>query len=86
MKPDEFPDKTVDELLEADEDDEFSLSEEEYEEMHEEYADMREGAVLLMQAAALGEMLAQGEITMRTYIEMIEWVEDRADEKGVTLP
>jgi hypothetical protein len=82
----DFPDKTVDELLEADEDDEYSFTEEEYEEMQDEYKDLRRGAVLHMQAAALGEMLAKGEITMRTYIEMVEWVEEQAREEGVSLP
>jgi hypothetical protein len=83
---DEFPDKTVDELREMDESDEHSLSDEDYEEMVEEYQDMREGAILLMQASALGEMLVRGDITLRQYVEMVETVEDIADEKGVTLP
>lgn len=83
---DEFPDKTVDELREMDESDEHSLSDEDYEEMVEEYEDMREGAILLMQASALGEMLVRGDITLRQYVEMVETVEDIADEKGVTLP
>jgi len=83
---DEFPDKTVDELREMDESDEHSLSDEEYEEMVEEYQDMRERAILLMQASALGELLGRGDITLRQYVEMVETVEDIADEKGVTLP
>jgi hypothetical protein len=85
-EPEDYPDKTVDELLEQDEDNEFSLTEDEYDEMFEEYKEMREGAVLLMQGAALGEMLAEGEITLRRYIQFIDWIEAKADEKGVDLP
>jgi hypothetical protein len=85
-EPEDYPDKTVDELLDADDDAEFGFTEEEYEEMQEGYAELREGAVLFMQAAALGEMLAEGEITLRQYIEWIDWVEDKADEKGVEIP
>jgi hypothetical protein len=87
MDPQDFPDKTVDELLEQDEEEsEFSLTQEEYDEMQEEWWDLREGAVLYMQSAALGQMLGEGFITLRTYIEMVEWIEDKADEKGITLP
>jgi hypothetical protein len=85
-EPEDYPDKTVDELLEQDEDNEFSLTEDEYDEMFEEYKEMREGAVLLMQGAALGEMLAEGEITLRRYIQFIDWIEQKADEKGISLP
>lgn len=82
----DFPDKTVDELLEQDEDDEYGLTQEEYDEMVEEYEDMREGALLLLQAAALGQMLYRNEITLRDYIEMVEVIEDIAEEKGVDMP
>jgi len=72
MHDDEFPDKTVDELLEQDEDGPHSLSEEDHDEMVEEYEEMREGALLLLQASALGEMFFRGEITLREYVEFVE--------------
>lgn len=86
MDAQDFPDKTVDELLEQDEENEHSLSEEEYEELQDEYQNLRKGAVMHMQAAALGEMFAKGEITLRSYIEMVEWIEDKAREEGIDLP
>jgi hypothetical protein len=82
----DYPDMTAPELRDADEDDEFSMSDEEFEEMEEEFEDMREGALLLLQAAALGQMFYRGEITLRDYIEMVEVIEDIADEKGVDMP
>lgn len=82
----DFPDKTVDELLEQDEDDKHSISDEELEDMLEEMKGLREGAVLHLQAAALAEMFFDGELTLRRYVEMVDWIEERADEKGVDLP
>jgi hypothetical protein len=86
MDAQDFPDKTVDELLEQDNDKEHSLTQAEYEEMQQEWQDLRRGAVLYMQAAALGEMLAKSEITLRQYIEWVEWVEEKAREEGIDLP
>lgn len=82
----EYPDKTVDELRNADDSAKFSMSQEEYDDLQDEYQDMREAAILFMQSAALGEMFVENEITMQQYVEWVEWIEKRADEKGVDLP
>jgi hypothetical protein len=86
MDAKDFPDKTVDELLEQDDDKEHSLTQAEYDEMQEEWQDLQRGAVLHMQAAALGEMMAKSEITFHQYVECVEWVEEKAREEGIDLP
>jgi hypothetical protein len=82
----DVPDLTVPELRENDEDDKYSLSDEDYEEMKEGFEEMRLMAQYTQMAVTLSQMMVDGEITFKEYDEYIEWVEDLADEDDVTLP
>lgn len=86
MFPEEVPDLTVPELLDNDEDDDYSLDEDDMEELEEHYDEMQTMAHYTYMAVTLGWLLMDGKITFRTYIEYIEWLEDKADEEDITLP
>lgn len=78
--------KTLDELLEADEDAEYGLTEEELDEMREDYEELREGAVMSLQAAAFAELFFENELTLKEYDEIVTAWEEIAHEKDVRLP
>lgn len=86
MFPENVPDLTVDELLEHDEDDEFSMDEDDIAEMEEHYEEMQMTAHYTYMAVTLGRLLMDGQITFAEYLEHIEWLEDLADEQDITLP
>lgn len=85
MKSEE-PDITVEEALNNGEEDEHSLSQKEVDEMKAEYEKMREGALILVQSSALGEMLIRSEITLKEYDRLTETLFKIANEKGVPIP
>lgn len=86
MDPQDVPDLTIEELRAMDDDDEFSLDDEDIEEMQTEFEDMQLIAEYTMMAVNLGRLLMADQITFREYIEYMEWVEDEARENDVTLP
>jgi hypothetical protein len=82
----DFPEKTLDELLDADEDDEYSMDDEELEEMRTEFEEKLLGAQILFQTFAIFELFLENEITMKEYVRLVEAMEDIADERGADLP
>lgn len=74
------PDMTVDELLENDEDDEFSLTEEGLAEQRAEIEEMDAAASVITTLASIGRLFTDGEITaaeMEARMDdHIEWAED----------
>lgn len=80
------PDQTLEELLDNGEDDEFSLSEEDYEEIQEGRDELWDMVKYTMMAQTASELLIASKITCEEYVEYIEWIEAKADEDGVELP
>lgn len=82
----DVPDKTLDELLEADEDAEYSMDEDDLEKMREEYEAKLLGAQAMFQIFAITELFFENKITFKEYVEMEKHMEGIADEKGADLP
>lgn len=81
------PDMTVDELLENDEDDEYSLSEDDLEEAVTDTEGVSGGAEAMMALVVLSRMFHQGYLTAAEYDQRTEEVIEYAEsEDGVDMP
>jgi len=71
---------TVDELLENDEEDDYSLSEEEIAEAEAEMEEMKEAANVILSLVATNRLFHEGEITAaemeKRMDQQIQWAED----------
>lgn len=84
MNPEDVPDKTLDELADNDEFEDWG--QDDIDEMVEENEDLWLMAQYTATATGLAMLLVDGVITFREYEEYVEHIEDKARENDVQLP
>ena len=83
MNPDEWPDKTLEECIESEED--FEVTDEDWEDIEDDIEERRNIMELAAISTMLGRMLADSHITFREYVRLTNIVEQYQDDWGTTF-
>lgn len=83
MNPEDFPDKTLTELVE--DEDNVEWTEEDIEDLEENFEEYRNTMELMAAATILGRMMMDDKLTFREYIELTNHVEDYQDKWGIVV-
>lgn len=83
MNPENYPDKTLSEMENSDEYDEFDIDDRD--EFFEEVEEYRNTMEIVASSIMLARMLEDDHITFREYIRLTNYVEDFEAERGTVL-
>jgi len=85
MNPENYPDKTLSEIEDSDEYDDFDVDVDDRDEFFEEVDEYRNSVEILASSIMLARMFEDDYITFREYIRLTNYVEDFEAERGTVL-
>ena len=86
MTNEDVPDKTFEELQDYDEEDPNGLDDDDIEELNEEVDELRLSGQYVTFVAVLADAFRDGEVTLREYHELCDWIDEKAREQGAPMP